>query len=241
MPAQSFKKAKVAERRQSQRRILSTRAKIIEVAGRVFAEKGYEGATGKEICERAEVNPASISYHFGGMDALYHEVILEAYDAMVGFGEFNALFSAEPDPEKRLHILCELIIKNALMPVDESWELRVISREALSPSPEIEKLRKTQLIPKIILLRDLVADLLGRPVEDSAVVLGCLQVMAPAVLLQVGDWTAFARAFPGLQIDVSKQEVWVEHMFTFMLGGLRAIAAAHSPFEAKKTSSAKKK
>src|SRR5690606_41933729 len=86
------KKAKaVAGRKPSQRGELSTRALIIEIAGQVFAEKGYEGATGKEICERANVNAASISYHFGGMDALYHEVLLAACDALVGFVHCNAL------------------------------------------------------------------------------------------------------------------------------------------------------
>src|SRR5690606_21392500 len=219
----------------------STRALIIEIAGQVFAEKGYEGATGKEICERANVNAASISYHFGGMDALYHEVLLEAYDALVGFEQFNELLGAEADAKKRLLLLCQLMTRSALMPVGESWEMRVISREALSPASEIEELRNSQLIPKILLLRDLVAELLGLPVEHTAVVLGCLQIMAPIVLLQVGDWTAIARAMPGFKIDSTKEEVCVQYLFTFMLGGLQALAALHTPQASTKSPSKKKK
>lgn len=230
MTQPSLNKTKAAaDRKPSQRRQLSTRARIIEVAGQVFAEKGYEGATGKEICERAEVNAASISYHFGGMSALYHEVLLEAYDTMVAFDEFSKQLSTESDPQKRLQVLCQIMVKSALQPTGESWELRVISREALSPSTEIEELRNTQLIPKMLLLRDLVSELLGLPVEHNAVVLGSLLVMAPIVLLQVGDWAAFSQALPGFHIDPANEKQIADYLYSFMLGGLRATAAMHAP------------
>jgi AcrR family transcriptional regulator len=215
----------VVERKPSQRRTLSTRAQIIEVAGRVFADKGYEGATGREICERAQVNAASISYHFGGMAKLYHEVLLEAYETLVSFGEFDKLLRAEVDPEKRFWLLCQLITKSALRPSGESWELRLIGREALSPSGEIEELRNSQLIPKIKLLRNLVGDLLGLPIEHPAVALGCLQVMAPIVLLQVGDWAAIGQALPALNVDALNEHEIARYLYSYMLGGLRAGAA----------------
>lgn len=240
--AQLLKKAKSAagrDRNQSRRRILSTRAHIIEIAGQVFAEKGYHGATGKEICERAEVNAASISYHFGGMDALYHEVLLEAYDALMGSAEINtALRGAEP-AEKRLQLLCQLMTQSALLPVGRSWEMRVISREALSPSADAEELRNLRLVPNMLLLRDLVSEVLGLPVEHTAVTLGCLQILAPIVLLQVGDWTAIATALPGFALDPAKEELCAQYVYTFMLGGLRALAALHAPPSTRKASSVK--
>jgi len=56
----------------------STRAQLLEVAGQVFSEKGFAGATGKEICERSGANSAAVVYHFGGMDNLYRAVLQEA-------------------------------------------------------------------------------------------------------------------------------------------------------------------
>ena len=38
-----------------------TKKKIINCAGRLFAEKGYDAVTGKEICERAGVNGAALN------------------------------------------------------------------------------------------------------------------------------------------------------------------------------------
>src|SRR5919197_2094576 len=56
----------------------STREQLLEVAGQVFSEKGYAGATGKEICERSGANAAAVVYHFGGMENLYRAVLQEA-------------------------------------------------------------------------------------------------------------------------------------------------------------------
>ena len=42
-----------------------TRNKLLDSAGRVFADFGYQGATVREICARAGVNVALVNYHFG--------------------------------------------------------------------------------------------------------------------------------------------------------------------------------
>lgn len=47
-----------------------TREKLIAAAKKVFAEKGYAGATVKEIADQAGVNISLISYHFNGKEGL---------------------------------------------------------------------------------------------------------------------------------------------------------------------------
>ena len=62
-----------------------TRAHLLETAGQIFAEKGFDRATGKEICKRARVNAAAVNYHFGGMEGLYEAVVWEAHNRLVTF------------------------------------------------------------------------------------------------------------------------------------------------------------
>ncbi len=52
-----------------------TRAKLLDSAGQVFADSGYQAATVREICARAGVNIALINYHFGDKLELYTEVL----------------------------------------------------------------------------------------------------------------------------------------------------------------------
>lgn len=48
-----------------------TRARMIEAAIEVFGSVGYDGATTRQLAERAGVNQAAIPYHFGGKRELY--------------------------------------------------------------------------------------------------------------------------------------------------------------------------
>jgi AcrR family transcriptional regulator len=52
-----------------------TRARLIEVAARHFAEHGYRGASQREIQREMGMNPATAHYHFGSKEALYRGVI----------------------------------------------------------------------------------------------------------------------------------------------------------------------
>lgn len=58
----------------------ATRETLIQVAIKVFAAKGYEGATVKDLAEGAGVNISLVSYHFGGKEGLYR-TCLESFGA----------------------------------------------------------------------------------------------------------------------------------------------------------------
>ena len=48
--------------------------RLIQAALKVFASKGYEGASTREICRLAGANVAAIHYYFGDKASLYREV-----------------------------------------------------------------------------------------------------------------------------------------------------------------------
>lgn len=58
-----------------------TRRRLMEAASQVFAERGFDGATVREICDRAAVNVSAVKYYFGDKQALYCEVIKAAHEA----------------------------------------------------------------------------------------------------------------------------------------------------------------
>jgi AcrR family transcriptional regulator len=56
-----------------------TRQRLLEAAGRVFAEKSYRAATVREIIRRAGANLAAVNYHFRGKGGLYAAVLEHTY------------------------------------------------------------------------------------------------------------------------------------------------------------------
>src|SRR6266566_7215778 len=58
----------------------TTRQRLLEAAGQVFADQGYRQATVRDICARADANVASINYHFGDKEKLYSAAVRYAHD-----------------------------------------------------------------------------------------------------------------------------------------------------------------
>jgi AcrR family transcriptional regulator len=54
----------------------ATRERLLEVAIRVFAARGFDGARTRDIAEAAKTNPVSIAYYYGNKQGLYHAAAL---------------------------------------------------------------------------------------------------------------------------------------------------------------------
>ena len=57
----------------------STKDKIIEAATSLFAQKGFEGASVRDIASRANVNVAAVNYHFKNKQSLYWHVSIQSH------------------------------------------------------------------------------------------------------------------------------------------------------------------
>jgi TetR/AcrR family transcriptional regulator len=57
----------------------STRARILAVATKAFADQGFEGATTDDVADGASVNKRMIYHYFGSKEGLYLEVLEQAY------------------------------------------------------------------------------------------------------------------------------------------------------------------
>jgi AcrR family transcriptional regulator len=61
----------------------STKARILAAAEAVFAAKGFEGASTREIAAAAAVNISSLHYHWESKETLYFAVFENIYDRIV--------------------------------------------------------------------------------------------------------------------------------------------------------------
>lgn len=64
----------------TEEQILDTKEKILTAARELFAMKGFEGASVREIARQADVNIAAVNYHFASKEKLFHQVMDNIFD-----------------------------------------------------------------------------------------------------------------------------------------------------------------
>jgi AcrR family transcriptional regulator len=203
-----------------------TRAQLLETAGELFAERGLDGVTGKEICARAGANAAAINYHFGGMEGLHAAVLESARDRFVSQDALSAALAQAGSLEERVAAFARVALRALLGDAKSSWGLRLISRELTSPSSAGASLLAATAKPRLALFRSMVCAVTGLPDEHPAVSRCCLCLMAPMQVLMIADREMLRRVFPDLDLSPDGVEPLVEHLVRYALAGLRAVGEA---------------
>ncbi|MGE0352823.1 MAG: TetR/AcrR family transcriptional regulator [Gemmatimonadales bacterium] len=78
----------------------NTPERLLLSARRLFAARGYEGTSVRDLTRAARANLGAVTYHFGSKERLYHEVLRRLFQQLV---ERVTLAVAPPaDPVQRL-------------------------------------------------------------------------------------------------------------------------------------------
>ncbi|WP_264563713.1 TetR/AcrR family transcriptional regulator [Flavobacterium sp. N3904] len=81
---------------------------ILEVAERLFAEKGFDGTSIRDIAKEAKINIAMVSYYFGSKEQLLESIILNRISDIKL--QLDILTLEKLDPLQKIHKLIELYI-----------------------------------------------------------------------------------------------------------------------------------
>ena len=138
----------------------STKERLIEAAGQLFAEKGFKETTIRDICELAGANVAAVNYYFGDKDKLHEEVISYIVNKIKEI-PLESILEKIDLPEGRLHELVRIMLLHRFSPMPSEWEMRLfaqhmIKSDGLVRSHIIERIGKVQTI-----MMQIVAELLG--------------------------------------------------------------------------------
>jgi len=200
------------------------RQQLLVAAGEVFAERGYGQATSKEICERAGMNSAAVNYHFGGFEALYSEALAHAHQHLIAIEMLKEIAASKAAPRQKLRAVISMIVRRLAIP-EASWEMRLISREIISPSPAREAFLKSEVLPKMAVLRGIVAAMIGARREDPVVGRTMLTLLAPGMLLAIMQRDMLTHLMPGFAHASEEIEPLIDHIERFISAGLAAVAA----------------
>lgn len=125
----------------------ATKDRLLQAAGEEFAEKGFECARIRAICDRAQANIAAVNYHFGDKEQLYVQAVLEAHRCGINGGEEVEDESAGPAEQLRAYIRHFLGRILALHAPDD-WRHRLVMREMLHPTSASDVLIREAIRPR---------------------------------------------------------------------------------------------
>lgn len=111
---------------------------LLATARRLFAARGYRGASIRAITGEAGANLGAVTYHFGSKAKLYHTVLEEA------FGPFRARLRAAAAEEGRPLERVEAFIRAFFEYLFDHEELRgLVLQELAVPGPVPEPVLRT--------------------------------------------------------------------------------------------------
>lgn len=144
----------------------STRDRILEAAGNVFARKGFEAATVREICRLAEANIAAVNYYFGDKRQLYVEAVKRAHAWRVQQAPLPVWPAGTPAVVK-LHGFVRTLLARMLCDDPTSWHGPLMLREMSCPDTACRALVSDYIRPEFRLLLEILDELV--PAEMPSV------------------------------------------------------------------------
>ncbi|MGH8022376.1 MAG: TetR/AcrR family transcriptional regulator [Limisphaerales bacterium] len=205
---------------------IETRQRIVVAAEKLFALRGIEGVSIRDITRAAGVNLAAINYHFGAKSALAAEVFKHCIDPL-NARRLQLLDDVERntgDKTPKLEAVLEAMIRPAVErgfdhEQDNETFLRLTGRCLSEPNAEIEQLVRTHF-DKLIRRFD-AAFLRALPGLDPEELFWRLKFMAGALhysLLTCGK----QKSLPVKLRKTLNAEGLIQRLVAFTAAGLRA-------------------
>ena len=207
---------------------------LIAAASKLFAERGIDGVSTREITIEANVNSASIGYHFGTKENLAREVFkslagpvnkarleaLSAYEAQVGP-------DGKPEVARIIRCFAEPALRAATDPEHESFYLgplllllRTLSQPWVSEVSAVEF--------EAVFKRFVAALQRALPEVSHAAICWRYDLMVGMVLVATGYFVPTSRTSIRIRqvtaglCDPSDIENVIDHIINFAIGGFQA-------------------
>jgi TetR/AcrR family transcriptional regulator, regulator of cefoperazone and chloramphenicol sensitivity len=141
------------------------KTRLLQAAGPIFADKGFQAATVREICEVAGVNVASINYYFGDKERLYIETVKEARQIKAAQAPFP-VWPADVAPEVKLRQFIQTLLTRVLSTDAAPWPTRLMMREILDPGSACKELAQEYFRPEFEMLLAILDEMLPPGTPD---------------------------------------------------------------------------
>jgi TetR/AcrR family transcriptional regulator, regulator of cefoperazone and chloramphenicol sensitivity len=138
-----------------------TENRLLQAAGELFAEKGFDGTSVREICQRADAgNVAAVNYYFRDKERLYIEAVKSACSRQ----DQNFPFPDWPpgtSPQKKLRDFIR-VLTDRMFGNSPPWARRLFLRELSHPTAACAEFVQKIIRPNSELLNSILKELLPK-------------------------------------------------------------------------------
>lgn len=122
--------------------LTDTRHALMVAAGELFAERGLEGVSIRDIVGKAGATLSAVNYHFGSKVKLYQETIRYALERHINAEDTVALIreATLSCPQEAADFLYQLVLRffhTYLAPEHPQWYARLINRAVVDASDDV--------------------------------------------------------------------------------------------------------
>jgi len=198
------------------------RERLLDEAEALFAEKGYNAVTVREIIAAADCNVASINYYFGNKKNLYLEVFRDRWipRARRVHEYFRHLLAAQR-PSSLTAVVKSLALAFLEGPLSDEERRRhhqLIAREMAQPSEAFDLVAEQVTRPFFQKLAELLRPFMSPELTGEQVMLNILCIFSMVLYFNFAR-VAVSR-LTGQEYDAAFKTRLVEHLIGFSLAGL---------------------
>lgn len=199
---------------------IETRERVLEAAGEVFAESGFEKATIREIVKRAGANLNAVNYYFRDKHGLYAALFEHAHQLVGGKDQEVFATIRRLPPVERLRAMIGHVLRGFILTKRASWKMRLMLREMLEPTGVLEAMVERFVRPRFDEMTAIVRELAPRGLSDLAVRMSATGIMAQCAHIAHHRFIV-SRLVPELAYTAEGVEKIADHITSFSLAAVR--------------------
>ena len=162
----------------------NSKSRILDAATTLFAKKGFDGASIREICKAANVNLCMISYYWGGKRELYEGIIENLLEKQLEYSK--GFLDLNKNPKEMSIKECSELLSSTMEKCVDFFYTNISSDLIIILLKEQQKPDFIVKSPVLDYVRKMVARLLNRDEDDRLVIFKTLfmlsQINSPRIL-----------------------------------------------------------
>ena len=203
----------------------NTKERILETAEKLFADKGYNGVSVRDITRSAACNVAAVNYHFGNKENLYFDVFrqrilpkmthlrLQIEDYLTHYDDITL--------EVMIRALVTIFIDNNVRDAKDDVINRLVGSDGQRPIKAKEIIVKEALIPFYKDLMALFKPYFPAEMDEMKIKMNILSIISMVVYFSHSQMSV--AGFTGRAYDEAFINELIEHTVTFTLNGLNGV------------------